>query len=189
MKAKWIVVIGGIFIFISQVLMSFGYDFLMAQRPIDYAHWSLLIGAVLMFGLWFSLPESVTKSFGLSLMSIGIAGVAGMCVIDFMLWAAHDNQELKNSLFQLISSTPAIHYPFLVIGSVLFYSGISISTLGLYRQSLVAVLLVNLGTALIGLGFMVLRNPILPAIGGFLLFLGLVSLLKLPAHTKQSGLK
>ena len=88
MKAKGLTIIGLILIIISQLLMAFGYQFLMAQRPIDYAHWTLLLGAVLLFSMWFSLPENSTKNIGLAIMTLGIGGVVGMCTLDFILWVA-----------------------------------------------------------------------------------------------------
>jgi len=49
MNENTLTIVGLILLAISQILLSFGYDFLMAQRPIDFAHWAMLLGAVLLF--------------------------------------------------------------------------------------------------------------------------------------------
>lgn len=178
MKSKGLIVIGLALIVLSQLLMSFGYDFLMAQRPIDYAHWALLLGSILMFGLWFHLPSNFSKNIGLTLMSIGIGGIVGMCVLDFLLWASHGNAEIKGELFNVISSSPSIKYPFLIVGPTLFYTGICVSTYGLFIRAKWQVVTVNIGALMVGLGHMVLNNQIIPVIGAALLAVGLISLVR-----------
>lgn len=177
MKSKGIIVAGLVLIFVSQLLMSFGYDFLMAQRPVDYAHWALLTGAILMFGLWFHLPGNFSRNIGLTLMTVGIGGIVGMCTLDIILWASNSNPELKRELFGIISSSPSIEYPFLIVGPTLFYAGICISTYGLFRKYGWQVIIVNVGALMIGLGHMILNNQIVPVIGAILLFAGLLSIL------------
>ena len=173
MKNKTITLVGLLLLVLSQILLSFGYDFLMSQRPIDFAHWAMLLSAVLLFSLWFSLPSNPTKKLGLSMMSLGIAGVAGMCMIDFLLWSMNDNQEAKNILFEYISNTPSIQLPFLVIGPALFYGGICVATYGLFSKYKWQVVLLNIGGMMIGLGHMVFQNRVIPAIGAIFLMVGL----------------
>ncbi|MEL6358938.1 MAG: hypothetical protein AAFQ01_03270 [Bacteroidota bacterium] len=185
MKSSKTMFLALILIFISQLLMSFGYEFLMSQQPIDYAHWALLVGAVLLFGLWFQLPDHSTKSIGLTIMSFGIAGIAGMCMIDFILWAADGQPELKNELFGLIFNTPAIQIPFLIVGPTLFYAGICIATYGLFSAYQWQVICVNAGALLIGLGHMIFQNAMIPVLGALLLFVGLVAILS-PVKLKTS---
>ena len=177
MKARISIIIGLMLIALSQLFMSFGYEFLMAQRPIDYAHWFLLLGAILLFALWFELPENGTKLIGLSIMTLGIAGIVGMCTIDFFLWAADGNGELKKGLFDIISNTPSIKYPFLIVGPSLFYTGICIATYGLFLKFKWQVLVVNVGALFIGLGHMIFHNRVIPVVGAVMLFVGLVSTL------------
>jgi len=109
-------------------------------------------------------------------MSLGIAGVAGMCLIDFLLWATHDNQEVKENLFHYIFNTPSIHIPFLVIGPSLFNGGICIATYGLFKKYKWQVVLLNTGALMIGLGHMVFQNRFIPAIGGIFFLIGLGSI-------------
>jgi len=158
---------------LSQLLMSFGYDYLMSQRPVDFAHWSMLLSAVLLFSMWFTLPENITKPIGLVIMTLGIAGMIGMCTIDFLLWAAHDDPSLKENLFKLISKTPSLNLPFLIIGPSLFYGGICIATYGLIKKYTWEVVLLNTGGLLIGLGHMIFENRIIPVLGALMLMIGL----------------
>jgi len=171
-----VIAIGLILLFISQLLLSFGYDFLMAQKPIDFAHWSMLLASIFLFGLWFVIPDNLTKRFGLVLMTIGIAGIIGMCCIDFILWASHENQELKGQIFTLISENKSINYPFLIIGPTLFYMGMGISTYGLFTRYKWQVATLNVGLLFIGLGHLIFQNRIIPVIGSVLLLIGIMNI-------------
>lgn len=183
MNSRTISLIGLGFLVLSQILLSFGYEFLMSQRPLDFAHWSLLIAALLLISLWFSLPHNTTKTIGLSLMTAGVGGIIGMCTIDFILWAAHGDPTLKDGILSLIMSKPLLQMPFLMIGPSLFYGGMSIATYGLFKDYKVGVILLNVGALLIGLGFMVFRSHLLPAIGSVLLLIGFGMIL-LNSNTK-----
>lgn len=162
---------------LSQLLLSFGYDFLMSQEPIDFAHWAMFFASLILFGLWFTLPNNLTKRIGLLIMTIGVGGIIGMCCIDFILWAANDDTELKDQIFQLISDNDSIKIPFLILGPTLFYMGIGISTYGLFKKYTWQVLILNTGLLMIGLGHMIFQNRIIPVIGAILLFFGLMSIL------------
>ena len=65
--------------------MSFGYNFHMSKRPIDFAHWSLLMASLFMLVLWKVFPEYTTKGPELLLMSIGVVGVIDIYTLD-ILW-------------------------------------------------------------------------------------------------------
>jgi len=177
MNAKTISYFGLLLIAISHLLLAFGYDFLMSQRPIDFAHWAMLLGAIFLFSLWFSLPESITKKFGLGMMSLGIAGIAGMCMIDFLLWSMGDDGQSKETLFNYVSNTPSIQVPFMVLGPALFYAGICVATYGLFKAYKWQVALLNVGGMMIGLGHMLFHNGWVAAIGGFLFLIGMGALL------------
>ena len=113
-------------------------------------------------------------------MTFGIGGIVGMCTLDFILWASHSNPEIKNDLFGIISNSPSINYPFLIIGPALFYTGICISTYGLFTKFKWQVIIVNIGALMIGLGHMILHNQTIPVIGAILLFTGLFSIIRNP---------
>ncbi len=172
-----ITAIGLFLLCLSQLFLSFGYDFLMSQKPIDFAHWFMLLASLLLFVLWFSLPRNPTKIIGLCLMTIGIGGMVGMCCIDFILWSANDSPEIKQQIFQLISENPSINIPFLILGPTLFYMGIGIATYGLFLEYKWQVVLLNIGLLLIGLGHMIFDNRVIPVIGSIILLIGLLSIL------------
>jgi len=169
--------IGLVLLILSQLGLSMGYDFLMSQKPIDFTHWAMLLAAVLSFSLWFSLPHSVTKKFGLAMMTLGIGAVAGMCCIDFILWAAHDTPEIKESIFKVIFENKSINVPFLSVGPSLFYMGLGVATYGLFMKYKWEVLVLNAGLFMIGLGHMVFQNRVIPVIGSIMLFVGILSIL------------
>jgi len=131
----------------------------------------------MLFGLWFTLPNSLTKRIGLLTMTIGIGGIIGMCCIDFILWAADGNTSLKEQIFQLISENKSIEIPFLILGPSLFYTGIGVATYGLFKKHTWQVVLLNTGLIMIGLGHLILQNRFIPVIGSIFLFVGLISIL------------
>lgn len=51
MKLKIFATIGLVFLILNQVLLLGGNEFIQNQQPIDYAHWLLLIGALLCLSL------------------------------------------------------------------------------------------------------------------------------------------
>ncbi len=185
MDARKTAVLALALIFIGNLLLAFGHEFLMAQRPIDFAHWSLLLGACLSFSLWFCLPANVTKRIGLSIMTLGIPAMIGMCVIDFLLWSMGDDLEAKQSLFGYIDSSPMIRLPFLMVGPAMFYVGLAVSTYGLIKTYPWQVILLNVGALLIGLGLQFLRNGAVAAAGGLLLLIGFWALLYRSQSTKK----
>ncbi len=185
MNAKTATYLGLIFIAISQILLSFGFQFLMSQKPFDYTHWLMLIGALLLFALWFSLPSNVTKKIGLNIMTLGIGAMVGMCVIDFFVWSLHDNPDFQQQFLNHVMDTSLISIPFLIVGPALFYSGICISTYGLIKRYPWQVILLNIGGLMIGLGHPVLHNAVIAAIGSVLLLMGIGAIVN---NYKQSAI-
>jgi len=178
MNAKTGTYVGLVFLAVSHIMLAFGHDFLMAQKPVDFAHWFMLLGALLLFSLWFTMPNSATKKIGLALMSLGIVGIAGMCMIDFLLWSMGNDSESKSSLFQYISNTPSIQIPFMILGPALFYTGMCIATYALFFKYKWQVIMLNIGAMLIGLDHMILHKGLYAAIGGILLLVGLGAVVK-----------
>ncbi|TCK69403.1 hypothetical protein DFQ05_0924 [Winogradskyella wandonensis] len=178
MNPKKILTIGLFLLITSQLLMSFGYDFIMAQKPIDFAHWTLLLAALAHFSLWFALPSNGSKPHGLGIMSLGIAGIIGMCTIDFVLWSLNDNPTIKDSLLGVVMNDPTIKFPFLIVGPTLFYMGICISTYGLFKKYKWQVIVLNIGALLIGIGHLIFGNQVIPVFGAVLLSIGLLSIIQ-----------
>tara|TARA_R110001583_G_scaffold17011_3_gene69311 strand:+ start:2746 stop:2913 length:168 start_codon:yes stop_codon:yes gene_type:complete len=51
MKLKYSAIIGLAFLIINQIMLLGGNEFIQNQQPIDYAHWLLLVGALLCLSL------------------------------------------------------------------------------------------------------------------------------------------
>ena len=177
--------LGLFFLVVSQLLLSFGFDFLMAQRPIDFAHWALFLAALLLFGLWYCLPNNPTKNTGLTTMTLGIGGITGMCCIDFILWSAYTDPDFHYQIFRLISENASINIPFLIVGPTFFYMGIGIATYGLYKKYRWQVVILNFGLIMIGLGHMIFHNRIIPVFGALFLFSGLISIILINNRKKN----
>lgn len=173
-----------ILIFISQLLMSFGYDFLMSQEPFDYAHWSLLIGSLMMLVLWKVFPDNLSKTPGLILMSIGVAGIIGMCTLDILFWALHSDTQLKDELLNNVMQNPSIQIPFLIAGPSLFYAGMAIASYALIKRFTWQVLILNAGALMIGLGHMILHNRIIPVVGALFLLVSILSIVRMSSASE-----
>ena len=79
--AGMIVLTGG------QTLLAQGHDFVMAQRPLDWVHWLLLLGAVTLTWRLTDIPVGWLGRLGRLATIAGATAFIGMSVIDFTLWA------------------------------------------------------------------------------------------------------
>ncbi|MFT5253282.1 MAG: hypothetical protein ACI87N_002314, partial [Flavobacteriales bacterium] len=76
-------IVGLVFFLIGQIIMFKGNNFVYAQEPIDFAHWFLLVGVVLLIPQVVSFPKNIFSLIGIPLTLIGITCIIGMCVLDF----------------------------------------------------------------------------------------------------------
>jgi hypothetical protein len=104
------------FILIGQIILSKGNEFVYNLKPIDFAHWFMLIGVVLLIPQVISFPKKPFSFIGIPLTIIGITCVIGMCVIDFIFWS-YPNDELRNEFANHITQVPSIWKTFMTIGS------------------------------------------------------------------------
>jgi hypothetical protein len=115
MTYKVLFLVGLAFFLVGQLLIAKGNAFIYQQKPIDFAHWFLLVGAV------FLIPQTVTfaRSFysliGIPLTLIGIVSIIGMCVLDFIWWS-FPTEEMRLEFSNHISQIPSIWNPFIKIG-------------------------------------------------------------------------
>lgn len=135
---------------IGQLLLAQGNDFVYSLRPIDFAHWSLLLGVVLMIPQVVSFPKSIYSSIGIPMVIIGIACIIGMCVLDFIWWSLPGEAE-RIEFTRHISDVPSIWKPFIAIGpsSKIFNGGLFILALNYIKQQKVAVALIFLATLIL----------------------------------------
>jgi hypothetical protein len=136
-------IIGLVFFLIGQIILYKGNDFVYAQEPIDFAHWFLLIGVVLLIPQVVSFPKSIFSLIGIPLTLIGITCIIGMCVLDFIWWS-FPNDEMRNEFTNHISQIPSIWKTFMIIGpsSKIFNLGLLILSLNYLKNNKVEILII-----------------------------------------------
>ncbi|MBU3012698.1 hypothetical protein KO506_14890 [Polaribacter vadi] len=135
--------IGLIFFLIGQIILSKGNDYVYAQEPIDFAHWFLLIGVVLLIPQVVSFPKKIFSLFGIPLTLIGIVCIIGMCVLDFIWWS-FPNNEMRNAFTKHISQVPSIWKTFMTIGpsSKIFNLGLLILSLNYLKKEKIGIVFI-----------------------------------------------
>ncbi len=111
MNYKVLGVIGLVFLILSRFMFTQGFDFLQAQRPLDFAHWFMLLGALLMIPLNSMFPKSVLHTLFTPLVYLGVAAHMGMCTIDFVVWSYGEDMEAKKAFISHLIATPALTIP------------------------------------------------------------------------------
>jgi hypothetical protein len=177
MKVKIIGIVGLLFIVIGQTLLYQGFDFLNAQKPIDFAHWFLLIGASMTIAISFALPKSIFNTIATALTILGIIGSIGMCAIDFTFWSFGTDDTSRNELIGHLMNTPSVWYPFFVIGPSLLYIGLATQAWQFIKSHRMYALITIGGSFLLGFGQFMLTNRVWALIGMIIFSLGLVLLL------------
>lgn len=131
----------------GQVMIALGRGFVDALAPIDFAHWALLIGATLMIHYAVSLNRTVIQRTASFILLIGIVGIIGMCVIDFIIWS-YPLGEQRIAFIQHVSAAPTIWEPFILLGPWLFGIGIVLGSLPFVAKAKVGVTLVIIGSVI-----------------------------------------
>jgi len=103
------------FILIGQIILSKGNEFVYNLQPIDFAHWCLLVGVVLLIPQVISFPKKPMGIIGIPITMIGITCMIGMCVIDFIFWS-YPNDELRNEFAKHLVQVPSVWKTFMTIG-------------------------------------------------------------------------
>ena len=150
MAYKIFFVLGLLFLLAGQLLLARGNDFVYSQSPIDFAHWFLLIGVVLLIPQVVSFPKKIFSFIGIPLTLIGIVATIGMCVLDFIFWSFPTN-EMRIEFADHITKVPSIWETFMVIGpsSKVFNLGLLLLSLNYWKNKK------------IGIGILFLANLIL----------------------------
>lgn len=128
-----------------------GIDALHAQEPIDFAHWFMLIGVLLLVPQATHFPKSKLHFVGGPLLVLGIGLIVGMCVLDFVFWSI-DSADQKRELAAHLINSPAIWLPFMTLSGKIFNLGLLISAFSYYKLSKIGPLVVLLGTLIIHAG-------------------------------------
>lgn len=123
-----------------------------AQTPVDYAHWLMLIGAVLMLPFALRRPMTGLHLLIAPVLVLGVVSVIGMCVLDIMFWSLPD-VPYKNDLAMRLMDSPMLWGPFMQWGpNEVFTLGVALPALIYWRRSRAGVGLVALGGFLIAIG-------------------------------------
>jgi hypothetical protein len=136
---------------VGQSLIACGPDFVMAQRPLDWAHWFLLVGAVII--MW-RLTEIPIGSVGrLGRLAIVVGGIAfiGMSVIDFIFWSL-PSEAARHAFSSQVLQAPAISLPFISVGPSLLFLGMGAMALEWTYAMHWRAVLVLIGILLVGFG-------------------------------------
>jgi len=168
--------IGLIIFLVGQIILAKGNDFVYSQKPIDFAHWFLLIGVVFLIPQVVSFPKKIFSYVGIPLTLIGIACVIGMCVLDFIWWS-FPNEEMRIEFTNHISQVPSIWKPFITIGSSskVFNLGLLILCLNYFKKEKVGVAIIFVATLvlwhIIPISFRLVSGYLLTLIGFSIIFL------------------
>lgn len=177
MKSKSICLIGLLFFVVSYILFSQGAKWDFFQKPIDFAHWFNLIGAVLLLSFNNVFPKNKRNTFASFLTAIGVIAHIGLCTIDFIMWSFGDDDTARMQLSEHISNTPSILYPFIIIGPSLLFIGLAVHASNFIKTHTIQALMVILGAPAIGFSFFILKNGIYMLLSCLLFALGLLLLL------------
>lgn len=135
----------------GQILLSKGNDFVYALKPIDFAHWSLLVGVVLMTPQISNFPNKIYTYVGIPIAMIGVVCMIGICVLDFIWWS-YPTQESRLEFSGHISKVPSIWTPFITTGTAFLNVGLLILSLNYFKKSKMGVFLVVLETLIVFFG-------------------------------------
>jgi hypothetical protein len=154
---------------VGQTLLAQGHAFVMAQRPLDWVHWLLLLGAVTLIWRLTEIPVGWLGRLGRLATIAGGAAFIGMSVIDFTLWAL-PSEAARQAFTSQVLQVPAISLPFLSVGPSLLFVGLGTMVLEWVAAMRWRVGLVLGGIVLVGVGQF--GNARWLVVGGHLVILG-----------------
>ncbi|MBJ6366535.1 hypothetical protein [Snuella sedimenti] len=187
MKLKTKCTIGLLLFVISAWLFTKGSEFAYSQKPIDYAHWLNLIGAVLLIFFNFIFPKNKIGIIASFLTTLGVIGHIGLNTIDFISWSFGNDVEGRGNFFNQLASTPSIAFPFVYVGPSLLFLGLSIHALNFFKSNMIGSILTISGAVFTGLGHFLWDERIYAAKGCTLFALGLILILnKLDKKTNKT---
>ncbi len=184
MKSKNLCLIGLLLFIASYVMFSQGSQFSHAQKPIDYAHWSNLIGAVLLLSFNYVFSKNKLHTIASVVTAIGVIAHIGLCTIDFIMWSFGSDDVSRTALLNHLYSTPSIVYPFIIIGPSMLFVGLSLHAWNFIKKHTLPALMVILGAPAVGISYFILNNGNLMLLSCFIFCLGLGLLLYRNTNTK-----
>ncbi len=185
MKLNILAIIGLVFLIVNQIMLLGGNEFIQTQKPIDYAHWLLLIGALLCLSLNYIFSDNIFSNTATILTSLGIVALIGQATIDFLWWSYGTDFEGMNKLTNQIMERPSIRIPFMTIGPALFYFGLTTHAGKFIKTHTLWSALTFIGVIGIGLGAFTFDSRMLIVLSHILLALGIIVLI----YKKENGIK
>jgi hypothetical protein len=177
MKLKVCAIIGLVFLIINQIMLLKGNEFIQAQKPIDYAHWLLLIGVLLTLSINYIFSNNIFSNTATILTSLGIVALIGQATIDFLWWSYGTDYAGMNDLTNQIMSKPSIRIPFVTIGPALFYLGLATHAGKLIQKQPIWSIATFIGVITIGLGSFGYDSRMLIIVGHIILTIGIAVLI------------
>ncbi len=177
MKLKTICIIGLLLFVMSYWIFSKGNEFAHSQKPIDFAHWLNLIGAVLLLNFNKIFPKNKLGKVASILTTLGVIAFIGLNTIDFISWSFGTDNDGRDEFFNQLANTPSIAFPFVYVGPSLLFIGLSLHALNFIKSSLMGYLLTTIGAVSMGIGYFLLGNLIYTALGVSIFALGLFLIL------------
>ena len=177
MKLKTICIIGLSLFVISYWIFTKGNEFAFSQKPIDFAHWLNMIGAVLLLNFNKVFPKNKIGKVASILTILGVIAFIGLNTIDFISWSFGNDNDGRNAFFNQLANTPAIAFPFVYVGPSLLFLGLSIHALNFIKSNLIGYILTVFGAVFMGLGYFLWNNLIYTALGVTIFALGLFLIL------------
>jgi len=174
MSKKNIFVIGLILFTFSHWLFVKGSDFSYSQKPIDFAHWINLIGAILLINFNYIFPKNKLNLISSFLTTLGVIAHIGLCTIDFIFWSFGDDYASRNELMEHLGNTPSIAFPFVFVGPSLLFLGLATHTLNFIKTNPIGSILTIAGAILTGLGHFLWDDRIYVAIACTIFAIGLL---------------
>lgn len=186
MKPKTLCLIGLLLFVTSYILFSQGAKFAFAQKPIDFAHWFNLFGAVLLISFNHVFPKNKIHTLASLITILGAIAHIGLCTIDFIMWSYGSDELSKMELRNHMSSTPSILYPFIIVGPSLLFVGLAIHALNFIKTNPISSMMVIVGAPAVGLSFFIFNNGLSMVLSCVLFAVGLALLLYRKTPTLNS---
>lgn len=153
LKNEWLFLIGLVIFTVGQGLTGLPLKFSVSQEPIDYMHWMMLLGALMMIPFAVTMPRTIINRIASPLLVLGVAAIVGMAVIDFILWSYGTSPD-RFALVEHLQSEPVIWGPFITIGpGWIFGFGLCLPCLYYLPKVPVGALLVVVGGVMLPMGF------------------------------------
>ncbi|NNF21763.1 MAG: hypothetical protein HKN67_07465 [Saprospiraceae bacterium] len=185
MNYKYIGALGLLMLIVSRFLLMNGTEFINAQKPFDFAHLLMLVGAVLTISFSYAFPKNIFNTIATPITLLGIIAHIGMCSIDFVFWSFGDDYSSRDELLGHLINTPSIWLTFFIVGPALLFIGLSTQVWYFIKSNTMMSIFTIIGSMAIGAGQLIWRSELI-VISGYLVFsIGLIYL----TFVNKSGLK